>query len=62
MVFVFVLSGNNEVWETIPVLFASEQSFDHLYGVSWVQLVFIYVVRPWTASATFIAHPTIFMI
>ncbi|KAG0283288.1 hypothetical protein BGZ96_012344, partial [Linnemannia gamsii] len=35
--------GEKGVWEAIPILFASEKGFDHLYGVSWVQLAFIYV-------------------
>ncbi|KAF9899489.1 hypothetical protein EC991_008800 [Linnemannia zychae] len=31
------------LWESIPTLFANEPRFDHLYGTSWIQLVYIYV-------------------
>lgn len=38
------LSGYKAVWETIPVLFGNEKSLGHLYGASWIELAYVYVV------------------
>lgn len=39
-------SGNKKVWESIQVIFGNEKSLDYLYGASWIQLAYVYVVSP----------------
>lgn len=46
-------SESKAVWESIPVLLGNEKSLDHLYGASWIELAYIYVVSPGAVSSNF---------